>query len=440
MRMRHIITILLLFNSALVSAYNPPKQLKLKNGIKVLLDRDDTSRLTAVQIWVDVGAANEDTENAGISHFIEHTIFKGTKEKQQKDIAPAIEKVGGIINAATSKDFTYFFTVIPSSYCLEGVEILADAVSNPEFPTTEIEKERNVILEEIKRKDDNPQSELFDNFYELVYGTSPYGCRTIGNEKTVSGITREDLLLFHKKYYTADRMHVVIAGNFDEKKVMSALASKLGKINGGKKPDKKAFFRKLCNIPPIGEAALKIIRKNVAQTYIIMGFPAATVNNKDQYQLDLISYVFGSGRASRLNKKLVEDMKLAYNISASFSTQKGPGLFYVYAECKPENAATLINNIKMELFEFSMSGVSVDEVKRAKTLLLRDKLLERQTPDGWAEEIGFYSVLGAGDIPGQYIKKIKKIKPRQLPETFLKYFVFPNIPTAIVMPEDEKQK
>ena len=430
---------LVLFSPAFVFAYGSPEHLKLDDGMRVILDRDDTSPLAAVEIWVNVGAVNESTETAGISHFIEHTIFKGTADKKQKDIAPAIEKVGGVINAATSKDFTYFYTVIPASYCVYCAQIIADAVANPEFPEQEIEKERGVIIEEIKRKDDNPQSELMDSFYELVYGTSPYSARVIGSEKTVSGITRDDLLSFHKKYYTAGRMCVVVTGNFDKKQMIQALNAKLGKLPKGGVPDSKEFSRRLFGIPQAGNAPLKIIRKNVAQAYIVMGFPAASINNEDQYQLDLLSYVLGSGRASRLYKKFVEDTKLAYNISASFSTQKGPGLFSVYAECRPDRVSTLVNDIKMELFELSMSGISDEDVRRAKAMLLRDKLLGKQAPDEWAEELGFYYVLGGGNIPEKYIDKIKKIKPQALPDTLSKYLVFPNIPTVVVLPESGQE-
>ncbi len=211
----------------------------LKNGVSVIFDTDPTATTTAIQIWVSVGAIDEDKNISGISHFIEHLIFKGTPTRIQKQIAPDIEKLGGIINAATSKDFTYFYVTVPSSYSLKAAEILTDAVLNPLFPDEEIEKERKVILEEIKRKDDNPQSLLFDEFYSHVYlNFFRYTQRVIGTEETVSKLKRDDFLSFHKKFYTPKNIFVVVAGNFNKKEMLGFLKNSFGKL---KKTKRKSF-------------------------------------------------------------------------------------------------------------------------------------------------------------------------------------------------------
>src|SRR3989339_572773 len=342
---------------------------KLKNGINVILDLDPSSLLTAIQIWISVGSVDEDETNSGISHFIEHTIFKGTKTKTQKEIAPEIEKYGGIINAATSKDYTFFYTLITSSNSLKALEILSDVVLNPEFPEQEVEKERQVVIEEIKRKDDNPQSQLFEEFYSQVYRESPYASRVIGNEDIILGLKRVDLLAFHNKFYTSNNIFVVVTGNFDRDKV-----------------------------------------------------------------LDLASYILGAGRACRLNKRLVEQSKLALSVSCSFSSKKGPGLFNVYGVCDPEKAPELSNRILLELLDLSINLVSEEELNRAKTLLLRDKLYERQTPDGRAGELGFYMVLGNGAISEDYVSKVKEVKAKDIKKVISKYLVFPNMPTVIMTP------
>ncbi|MBI5573760.1 MAG: insulinase family protein [Elusimicrobia bacterium] len=405
---------------------------KLKNGVSVVFDSDSSADTTAIQIWISAGAANEDKNISGISHFIEHLIFKGTPTRTQKQIAPDIEKLGGIINAATSKDFTYFYAMVPSSYSIQAAEILTDAILNPLFPEEEIEKERRVILEEIKRKDDNPQSLLFDEFYSHAYlNFFRYTQRVIGTEETVSKLKRDDFLSFHKNFYTPKNIFVVVAGNFDKKKMLFFLKNSFGKLEKTKKRKEKIFTTDA----GIGERPYKkTIKKDVSHSYIIMGFPAANIKSKDQYPLDVASYILGMGRASRLYKELVEETKLAYTVSVSFATHKGPGLFYVYVECSPENASAVSNKILIELNQLTFENVTDEELDRAKTLLMRDKLLQEQTPDGKAEELGFYAALGNKKITDNYTKNIKKVEGEDVKNVISKYLIFPNIPTVVISP------
>lgn len=408
---------------------------KLGNGVNVIFSCDAESPLAVLQIWIGAGSADENESNSGISHFIEHTIFKGTEARPQKKIAPEIEKLGGVINAATSKDFTFFYTIVPSSYCIKTAGILTDAVLNPAFPAEEIEKERMVILEEIKRKEDNPQSQLFEEFYEQVYSRSPYARRVIGTEKIISALKREDLAAFHKKFYVPENIFVVAAGNFPEKEVLDFLKSSFGKLP---KTKIKRDTQKISDSGSSLIAPKKIIKRDVAHSHILLGFPAADIKSRDQYPLDLTAYILGGGLASRLYKKFVEETKLAYSISSSFSTHKGPGLFYVYASCSPENVSSLSNKILMELLDITVNPVTAEELSRAKALLARDKFSEIQTPDGKAGELGFYAALGNKKLPEKYIENINKIKPADIKKIFSKYLPFPNIPTVIMMPVTQK--
>ncbi|MFH1541296.1 MAG: pitrilysin family protein [Elusimicrobiota bacterium] len=425
----YLITLLLLSFSYSV------ENKKLKNGITVIFDTNPSATTTAIQIWISAGAVNEDEDISGISHFIEHLIFKGTPTRTQKQIAPEIEKLGGIVNAATSKDFTYFYSIVPSSYSFKATEILADAVLNPLLSEEEIEKERKVILEEIKRSDDNPQSQLFNEFYKYAYPKfSCYTKKVIGTEKTVSKLKRDDFLSFHKKFYIPKNIFVVVAGNFNEKEMFNFLKNN-STLAGLEKIKRKKDRTNIHSLEPENELSQKkIIKKNISQTHILMGFPAASIKSKDQFSLDIASYVLGTGRASRLYKKLVEETKLAYTISVSFATHRGPGLFYVYAECLPENTSAVSDKILTELNQLTFKNVTYEELDRAKALLMRDKLLQEQTPDGKAEELGFYTTLGNRKIAKNYIKNIKKVKPQNIKSVISKYLISPNIPTVVITP------
>ncbi|MDD5687619.1 MAG: pitrilysin family protein [Elusimicrobia bacterium] len=421
----------ILFSSLLFISNVYSEYIKLKNGVNVIFDSDKNSSLSAIQVWVRAGAVDESKEESGISHFIEHTIFKGTKTRTQKEIAPEIEKIGGIINAATSLDYTYFYTIVSSSYCLKAVEILTDAILNPEFPAEEIEKERHVVVEEIKRKDDNPQSQLFNEFYEQVYSPLKYAQRVIGTEEIILNLKRGDLLAFHKKFYTSENIFIVVTGNYEKNEVLAVLSNNFGKLPKIKS-QKRIFSSKDLNVSK--KLSKKIIKRDVSQAYILLGFPAANINSKDQFSLDIASYILGNGKASRLNKKFVEESRLAFNITSSFVTQEGPGLFYVYSQCLPGNVSTLSNRILLELLDISMNGVSDEELNRAKILLIRDKLLQLQTPDGKAEELGFYAVLGNKNIPESYVKNVRKVTTSNIKKVISKYLIFPDIPTIVITP------
>ncbi|OQA92538.1 MAG: Protease 3 precursor [Elusimicrobia bacterium ADurb.Bin231] len=411
------------------------ESVRLKNGINIYLEEQNTSPLTSIQIWVAVGSVDEPLELSGISHFIEHTIFKGTKTRGRNDIAPAIERKGGVMNAATSKDFTYFYALVPEQHCTETLDIISDAILNPEFPQEEIDKERLVVLEEISRRDDMPVAVLSNEFYSLIYGTNPYSARILGSSGVITSLSREKILDFHKSYYTPDKIFIVLTGKFNSKSVLAQITKYFGALKY-QKTGSKTSNANVSFLPDINSSSRsKIFYKNVSQTYMIMGFPAADIKSNDQYKLDVLSYIIGHGKACRLNKKFVEENKLAYAVSASFSTHRGPGLFSIYTECPPGNADTLRNRIMLELLELP-SSITEEELSRAKTLLLRDKLLDRQTPDGLADEIGFYAALGNPDITTRYIKEIQKVGIHDIGEIIDKYFSFPNLPTVIVTYED----
>jgi len=184
--------------------------LSLGNGLQYIFQQRKDTGVVALQVWVKAGSKYEDQKIAGITHFIEHLIFKGTEKVKANEMASRIESLGGVINAYTSYDNTVYHIVIPAKTFEEGFELLVDAVRNPAFPEEEVNKEKKVVLEEIKMGEDDPQRKLFKELFSTSYGANPYGRPIIGYEDTVKNIQRDDILKYFRKHYTPDNMAVEI--------------------------------------------------------------------------------------------------------------------------------------------------------------------------------------------------------------------------------------
>ena len=204
-------------------------QFTLDDRLNCVFEQRKGTGVVAVQIWVKVGSRDETLKQAGITHFIEHLIFKGTETVKANEMASRIESLGGSINAFTSYDNTVYHIVVPKQAFEEGLDLLVDAVYNPSFPEDEVVKENKVVLEEIKMGEDDPQRKLFKELFAIAYDGKPYGRPIIGYEETVKGIKREDIRQYFKSHYEPENMVIVIVGDFDEKAAKAFLKKSLEK-------------------------------------------------------------------------------------------------------------------------------------------------------------------------------------------------------------------
>ncbi|MDI7261078.1 MAG: pitrilysin family protein, partial [Thermodesulfobacteriota bacterium] len=250
-------------------------QFILDNGLKVLLEENRTSPVVALQVWVKTGSADERDEEAGMCHFIEHMIFKGTEKRKVGEMAKEIESLGGSINAYTSYDQTVYHITIASRYADIALDILADAVQHSVFDPAELEKEREVILEEIRMGEDDPSRKLFRQTMSIAFQRHPYGRPIIGYEKTIKAMTRDKMLSFFRRWYTPDRIFFVAAGDFDlqemERKAR-ALFKEFKRPSGGlperlKEPEQK-------------ETRSKLTFGNFKETYLQMAVPISSVTHE----------------------------------------------------------------------------------------------------------------------------------------------------------------
>jgi len=393
------------------------KETVLNNGLTIITSEIHTFPIVALDMWVKVGSADENKENNGVSHFIEHMLFKGTKERGVGEIDKAIEGRGGRLNAGTSYDFTHYYITVPSLYWEEALEILGDLIFNPAFDKEELERERRVILEEIGRGEDNPESYLRDLFYQTAYQKHPYRLPILGSRESVRSLKRDDLLNYYQKHYHPNNMALVVVGDFKTERVLSKVrelfkdfkAEELPLIASVKEPEQT-------------EERKVVLSKDLKQSYLILGFPAPSVKEKkDVYAMDLIITILGEGRNSRLEQELKEKKNLVSSISADYLTQKDPGLFYILATLEPEKIDKVREEILSQIDNLKRREVGKKELEKAKRLLSSMVAFDTETNNGKSSYLGFYFAIDKISFALTYLDGIKKVTPSQIKEVANKY-------------------
>ncbi len=389
----------------------------LPNGMKLILKDDPTVPVVALQAWARCGAIDESPELSGISHGLEHMVFKGTPTRSAGEITEKIEFHGGAINAATQLETTHYYIDIPSYGAPAALEVLADTILNPTFPQEELERERLVILEEIHRRDDNPGATLWDEFVAHVFKGTPYGIKVIGNEKTVSSLSRQDLLSYYRKHYVPANLTLVVTGEFHRAKMLKRLERLFGSQKFETVPPTPAFAPQT-TWAPAGKPGAISVKKPVQLTYYALGIPTVGLGHPDVVALDLLSDVMGGGLSSRLYQKLREETELALSVSCDYTPFQQKGLFSVFGESLPAKAAPAVEKILEEIDGFRQHPIQKPELERAKARIKSEWLHGSETPHDQAETLGSLSVLGNIDLVATYLPRIEALTVEDLMETY----------------------
>ncbi|MBM4276407.1 MAG: insulinase family protein [Deltaproteobacteria bacterium] len=393
-------------------------QFTMENGLKVILQGNRTSAVVALQVWVKVGSADEKNDEAGMCHFIEHMIFKGTEKRKVGEMAKEIESLGGSINAYTSYDQTVYHITIASRYADIALDILSDAIQRSVFDPSELEKEREVILEEIRMGEDDPSRKLFRQTMATAFQSHPYGRPIIGYEKTIRAITRDQMLSFFKRWYTPDRIFFVAAGDFD-----------LQEMERKARDSFKDFKRSSKRFPErVKEPNQKEVRSNLTfgnfkETYLQMAVPITSVTHEDTPGLDVIEQILGGGETSRLAQKVKLEKGLVHSISASAYTPKDPGLFIIGATLQAENLEKAIEEILKEVNRLIQEGVTAEELYRVRVNVESGLIYDRQTVQGQARKLGYYeAATGNIEFEKEYMRKISLLQSEDIKRIGEKYF------------------
>ncbi|MBI5643180.1 MAG: insulinase family protein [Deltaproteobacteria bacterium] len=416
-------------------AFAEPSQIHrtvLDNGLTVIIEEEHSAPVVSVQMWAQVGGAEETDKEAGISHVFEHMLFKGTAKRKVGQIASIIESVGGDINAYTSFDNTVYHLTVPSRYFTTGLDIISDAIQHSSFDPEELGKELEVVLEEIRMNEDNPGRNLYKSLLANAYKVHPYKRPVIGYQSTVKTFTREQILAFFKKWYVPNNMTLVIAGDVDHNEALGAIKKEFKDFKKAPNPHKKRPVE-----PPQGELRTDLLTKQVKDAHVGMAFHIPDLKNNDVYTLDVIEIILGGGETSRLYKKLKLEKSLVHGISAYPMSLKNPGLFFITSVLETQNIGPAISDTMVEIKRLQAEGPDHEELQRAKFNLESDFVYSRETMDGVAGKLGYYEVnLGDVNYEKKYIEGIRKVTPDDVKRVVAKYFRTDNMTVTALLPKD----
>jgi zinc protease len=414
------------------SPLNPYTKIKLANGLIVIVKEVHSVPIAAVDVWVKTGAKNERPEEAGISHFFEHMLFKGTTRRKVGEIAREIQAVGGYTNAQTSLDTTHYYVVVPGEQVDLALDVEADAIMNSSFDSREIERERKVILEERSLKEDNPPRKLGMMAYQAVFQGTPYANDVLGTPESLGGLTRDTFVKYHKKYYIPNNMVVVVVGDVDTSHIITRVRELFQEFKAGKKiVASQITVPKLTKIQRV-EAAMQ-----VDQTYLYFGFPGPGMDDKDIPALTLLGVILGGGQSSRLYQTLQEEKQLVNEIGAGYQSYQQIGMMAIYIQTQKASVADLESEIGTIIRQVMNQGVSGEELSRAKALVRSDIAYTMESDADIAGIIGEYQVNRDIEDVNQFNRKLMNVTVKDLQQVAKKYLKTDAYVLAIVKPQQE---
>ena len=332
---------------------------ELKNGLRIVVEDIDYVNSVSVGLWVENGSRNETKDNNGISHFIEHMLFKGTIKRSSKELAESIEDVGGQLNAFTGKEATCFYVKILDSYLELAVEVLSDMLFNSRFAVEDIEKEKGVVIEEINMSEDSPEDVLVDLQCKATWGEDPLSLPILGTTDTVKSFTQEEIKEYLKSHYIPENSVISISGKFD----MNLIEELINKYFGyWESTDKKITSY---SSPEITNNIL-YKKKSIEQLHLSLTFQGIKLGDENIYSLLIINNILGGGASSILFQKIREEMGICYSIYSYISTYKNVGLINIYAGLNPSFAIDAVKVIKAEVEAYIKNGITEEKLSKAK--------------------------------------------------------------------------
>ncbi len=333
----------------------------LENGVSVLTEHMDGVRSAALGFWVRIGGRDEAPHEYGMSHFMEHMLFKGTPSRSALDISTAFDELGAEFNAFTSREYTCFYTRLIDERLAAGFEVLADMIVNASFTHETIVPEREVVLEEIARSQDTPEDYVFDVLSDCMYPKNTLGRPVLGNKETVSAFETEQMRAYHDAHYTSGNIYVVACGNVDHAQVVELAREHLAQVIEGDRLKRKSCEKEK-------RIELSAVKRECEQAHILYGMPSISAENEQRYAYGLLDIMLGGGMSSRLFQEIREKRGLVYSVYSSTQLYEGSGVLYMYAGTRPENIGKVLDVAREQFAKSAQDGLTQQELDRAKEL------------------------------------------------------------------------
>lgn len=375
----------------------------LSNGLRIVGERLPYVRTVSVGVWLHVGSMMERPEENGLSHFLEHMVFKGTTHRGTRQIAEEMDAVGGQLNAFTGKDCTCFYAKVIDEDLELAVDMLADLTCHATMDEGELQKERGVILEEISMDEDSPEDLVTDLLSAAQFGGQSLGQPILGTAEKVAAYTREDLLAYRAHHYAPRETVVSLCGNYDSAKVLALCERYFGQWRN----DVPALA--LAQMHPLdGQIAYR--EKDTEQTHLCLGFPGTGYGTDEVYPQAVLNNMLGGSMSSRLFQRIREELGMAYTIYSYPNSYQGCGTFGIYAGVSPKNGGVVLQEIRGELRRLLEGGIERKEFEASKTMLRSGYLMGLESPGSRMQAMGrSLLLLGRTAVPEETIAKIESV-------------------------------
>lgn len=373
------------------------------NGIRVITEKISHFRSVSIGLWFKIGTVIEDEDNNGLSHFIEHMMFKGTEARNAKQIAEAMDAVGGQLNAFTAKECTCYYAKVLDEHIDLALNVLSDMTLNSIFDPIEMNKEKGVILEEILMYEDSPEDMVYDLLASSHFGAHPLGMPILGNQRNLEGFQKEEITSFMERYYTSDNLVISVAGNFDEVQLVNLINKYFGKLNRSNDNTKRLK-------EPMPIKKIRFREKDIEQVHLCIGSPGVKLGQEETYSLMVFNNIFGGGMSSRLFQRIREEKGLAYSIFSFPSNYTCGGLYTIYSSMKVAQVVDVLTLIMSEIREIQNKGVTKEEFRMAKEQLKGNYILGLESTSSRMTAIGKSELLLNKVItPSQVLNKIDSV-------------------------------
>lgn len=388
---------------------------QLKNGIRVMTENHSDSNAVSMGIWITKGSRDEIPELAGISHFLEHMVFKGTKTKSAFQIAQSLEALGGELNAYTTREYTCFHALVLKDHWEIALDVCADLVSNMNYKPADFKLEKGVILQEIAMGEESHEEAIYDYFFEKVYSGHPLGLPISGSIQTVTKMTSADIKSFYKNEYNASQIIISAAGRIDHNQFVEAIEKKLK----NKKPKNNINKRST----PNWKTSFSLIEKQTEQCHLLLGLPTIGYRHPLRFDAYIVNAILGGGMTSRLFQSVREKKGLVYSIHSQLNTYVDCGQLFVYAASESENIQKVADIILKELKKMQTKGLSEKEIEMFKTQVIGQIMLGSDDVDNRMTSIAVNEMVFKQYRPvEQVIAEIKKIDKKSIRQYLNEHF------------------
>ena len=433
-----LLMIVTVSGSAFAAGWDGVKEYTLDNGLKILLMEEHKAPVATFQIWYRVGSRNESPGNTGMSHLLEHMMFKGTKKYGPKTFSQTVQRNGGNDNAFTSKEYTAYFETFSSDRIWLSLDMESDRMRGILLDPKEFNSERDVVKEERRlNHEDDPESALYEKMMEVAFLNHPYRIPTIGWMDDLTNMKVEDLKVHYDIHYVPNNATIVVVGDFDSEKMLREIKKQFGSIPKGAEPKKVTIEEPLQK----GERRL-FLKKEAELPVLIAGYHVPALTHKDSYPLSVLELILSAGKSSRLYKSIVYEKQMALYAGGDYSmVSTDPSMFYLYAASMPGKPVEEVEKaIYAEIDKFKTEPVSEKELTKAKNQIEASFIMGQDSNFNRAMLLGQYETVASWKLLDKYVDGIRKVTAEDVMRVAKKYFSEDNRTVGILVPVKEGKK